>query len=175
MSEIQINDVPTIKVHTKQNRKKLTIQASTFRELKTELSKRGIDINAKFVVRPSKMELVADSTKLQGVEKVYMFPPETKAGMDRSEMYKYIKENDLAEEVKSQFGRNFTQVKSDDLASFIDSHNNSEESDCDETVQALREENARLKARIAELEAELEDEEDDDEEDDYWKTYNEIY
>jgi len=169
MSEIQINDVPTIRVHTKQNREKLNIQAATFGELKTQLEEQGIDTNAKFVVRPSKMELVADSTKLQGVEKIYMFPAETKAGMDRAEMYEYIKEHDLTEKVKSQFGRNFTQVKSDDLASFIDSHNSSEEDDCNETVQALREENARLKARIAELENV-----ESDEDDDYWNTYNEI-
>lgn len=42
--------------------------------------------------------------------------------MDRKALGAFIKENNLGDEVKELFGRNWTQVKTDDLASFVERH-----------------------------------------------------
>lgn len=39
--------------------------------------------------------------------------------MDRKELYKIIKNNNLEEKIKKEFGRNFTQVSSKDLEKVV--------------------------------------------------------
>lgn len=39
--------------------------------------------------------------------------------MDRKELYKIIKSNNLEEKIKKEFGRNFTQVSSKDLEKVV--------------------------------------------------------
>ena len=39
--------------------------------------------------------------------------------MDRKELYKRIKSNNLEEKIKKEFGRNFTQVSSKDLEKVV--------------------------------------------------------
>lgn len=39
--------------------------------------------------------------------------------MDRKELYKIIKDNDLAEEIKKKYGDNYTRVSSKNLNEFI--------------------------------------------------------
>ena len=53
---------------------------------------------------------------------MYVTTPKKKiknGGMSRAEAYNYIKTNNLQEDVKSKFGRNFTQVSTDNLVEFI--------------------------------------------------------
>lgn len=55
---------------------------------------------------------------------MYVTTPKKKirnGGMSRAEAYNYIKTNNLQEDVKSKFGRNFTQVSTDNLVEFIES------------------------------------------------------
>ena len=55
---------------------------------------------------------------------------------DRKEAYRLVKENNLQEAVKENFGRNFTQVPTDDLLAFAHSHTAS----ATEAIREVREE-----------------------------------
>lgn len=108
------------------------VEASTLGELKTIMSSNGIDIeNMDFMEGISNVVLRDDSSALpsdipyKGDKTnnlfVYLSLKNKKiaSGMDRKEAYRIIKENDLADEVKAEFGRNFTQVSTDSLIAFV--------------------------------------------------------
>ena len=58
-------------------------------------------------------------------------------GMSRAEAYNYIKTNNLQEDVKNKFGRNFTQVSTDNLVEFIESSTETPASSYPELVDLL--------------------------------------
>ena len=108
------------------------VEASTLGELKAIMSRNGIDIeNMDFMEGISNVVLRDDSSALpsdipyKGDKTnnlfVYLSLKNKKiaSGMDRKEAYRIIKENDLADEVKAEFGRNFTQVPTDSLVAFV--------------------------------------------------------
>lgn len=108
------------------------VEASTLGELKAIMSSNGIDIeNMDFMEGISNVVLRDDSSALpsdipyKGDKTnnlfVYLSLKNKKiaSGMDRKEAYRIIKENDLADEVKAEFGRNFTQVSTDSLIAFV--------------------------------------------------------
>lgn len=51
--------------------------------------------------------------------------------IDRKEVYAVIKAQNLEEDVKKAFGRNFTQVSTENLANFINNHRNNNVASCD--------------------------------------------
>ena len=71
---------------------------------------------------------------------MYVTTPKKKiknGGMSRAEAYNYIKTNNLQEDVKSKFGRNFTQVSTDNLVEFIESATKTPASSYPELVDLL--------------------------------------
>ena len=55
--------------------------------------------------------------------------------MERKEVYNQIKTLGLEEEVKNTFGRNYTQVKTDLLKSFVEDYYVQKESKCENKIQ----------------------------------------
>ena len=54
------------------------------------------------------------------------------SGMTRGEAYLYIRENNLAEEIKDTFGKNYTNVPTDDLVEFINTYDDEPVGDGDD-------------------------------------------
>lgn len=121
-----------------QRRYKITTSATTLGELKTAMRENNIDYNG--------LEFTEGITKTQLLDDASLLPANVpyKGGMtnnlvilltntrkkidsgcddvsmtDRAEAYRIIKEHDLQEAVKAEFGRNFTQVPTAALWLFI--------------------------------------------------------
>lgn len=124
-------------VQTKNQKKSVVMtNATTLGELKSALNEAGIDYNGMtFYEGLSKTELKQDSSILphdierNGVvtnELVFMLTNTNKkiksGAMLRPELYSYIKNNNLQDEVKKEFGKNFTMCKTSDLQSVVDNH-----------------------------------------------------
>lgn len=115
-----------------QKRYKITTNASTLGELKKCLADNGIRYaNMSFTEGITKTTLIDDNALLPtnipfkgGVtNNLVLLLTNTRkniaSGMGRQELYASIKSHNLAEEVKSVFGKNFTQVSSENLAQFL--------------------------------------------------------
>lgn len=118
------------------------VEATTLGELKRLMVAKGINIeNMDFMEGVSNVVLRDDSSALpkdipyKGTTTndlfIYLSLKNKKIasglGMTRREAYDYIKENGLNQEVVSFFGRNYTQVSTQDLVEFIEAHENNEE------------------------------------------------
>lgn len=123
-----------------QKRYKLTTAAETLGELKAAMSSADIDYsNLEFTEGISKTKLLDDSTQLpknvmykgQATNNLVILLTNTKKNIasgseyTRQEVYNLIKEGNLQEGVKETFGRNFTQVPTDDLVTYVQKYNES--------------------------------------------------
>jgi hypothetical protein len=108
--------------------------AETLGELKAELADAGIDYEGMtFLEGHTKTEMSLDEAILPtnipyrgGVTNELVFlmtTPQKKirSGASRITMYSIIKSHNLEDAIKREFGKNFTNVSTDDLASFLDS------------------------------------------------------
>lgn len=116
-----------------QKRSKVTTSVTTLGELKADLRAAGIDyLGMTFTEGISKTQLLDDATQLpqnvmykgQPTNNLVILLTNTKkniasGAMSRKEVYQTIKDNNLQEAVKEEFGRNFTQVPTSDLLVFI--------------------------------------------------------
>lgn len=123
-----------------QKRSKVTTSATTLGELKADLRAAGIDYNdMTFTEGISKTQLLDDATQLpqnvmykgQPTNNLVILLTNTKKNiasgtMSRKEVYQAIKDNNLQEAVKEEFGRNFTQVPTSDLLVFLAQDGNAE-------------------------------------------------
>lgn len=116
-----------------QTKVQFTSNATTFAELKEEIRNRGISITDQvFYEGISRVEFTNDNQVLPtnmpwkgGLTNdliVNMTAPKRKivnGTMTRSELYAYIKKNNLQNTVKEKFGRNFTQCSTENLLSLV--------------------------------------------------------
>lgn len=123
-----------------QKRSKVTTSATTLGELKVDLRAAGIDYNGMtFIEGISKTQLLDDATQLpqnvmykgQPTNNLVILLTNTKKNiasgtMSRKEVYQAIKDNNLQDAVKEEFGRNFTQVPTSDLLVFLAQDGNAE-------------------------------------------------
>lgn len=118
-----------------QKRYKITTNAKTLGELKKCLADNGISYqNMSFTEGITKTTLSDDNALLPtnipfkgGVtNNLVLLLTNTRknvaSGATRAELYVSIKEGNFAEAIKNTFGKNFTQVSSADLASFLAEH-----------------------------------------------------
>lgn len=112
------------------------VEANTLGELKSLMRAKDIDIeNMDFMEGVSNVILRDDNSVLPShilykgsyTDNLFIYlslkNKKISSGvMNRKEAYVYIKDNSLEGEVKEKFGRNFTQVPTDDLLRFIDRH-----------------------------------------------------
>lgn len=109
--------------------------AETLAELKNELNNKGISYTGKsFYEGISKTEIMTDESILPSNlpykgsvtnDLVFMLTTPNKkinSGADRAELIKYIKDNNLQEEVKERYGKNYTNVKTDLLAELVEEY-----------------------------------------------------
>lgn len=116
--------------------------ATTFGELKKAVVNAGINVTNKDwlegitktsprsdeSVLPTNVKYVPKRGENAGKEiitnnLVYMLTnveKKIKSGMDRKEAYAKVKELNLADSIKKEFGRNFTQVSTENLISFVE-------------------------------------------------------
>lgn len=128
-----------------QTRKKITTNAATLGELKAALAQEGIDYtDMTFTEGISKTQLLDDSTPLPR-DVMYKGAPTNNlvilltntrkkipSGMgSRKEAYAIIKENDLMEGIKDEYGYNYTNVSTEDLWNYINEHL---DDDCDDSL-----------------------------------------
>lgn len=123
-----------------QKRSKVTTSATTLGELKADLRAAGIDYNGMtFTEGISKTQLLDDATQLpqnvmykgQPTNNLVILLTNTKKNiasgiMSRKEVYQAIKDNNLQDAVKEEFGRNFTQVPTSGLLVFLAQDGNAE-------------------------------------------------
>lgn len=123
-----------------QKRSKVTTSATTLGELKADLRAAGIDYSGMtFTEGISKTQLLDDATQLpqnvmykgQPTNNLVILLTNTKKNissgiMSRKEVYQAIKDNNLQDAVKEEFGRNFTQVPTSDLLVFLAQDGNAE-------------------------------------------------
>lgn len=116
-----------------QKRSKVTTSATTLGELKADLRAAGIDYSGMtFTEGISKTQLLDDATQLpqnvmykgQPTNNLVILLTNIKKNiasgyMSRKEAYQAIKEHNLQDAVKEEFGRNFTQVSTSDLLVFL--------------------------------------------------------
>lgn len=144
-----------------QSKKVIMSEASTLGELKADLSASGIAYdNMDFFEGVSKTKLLADESALptnvpyKGTttnELVFMLSTTNKkiksGASNRLALYARIKELNLQDDIKEEFGRNFTQVSTADLEEFISDYepvqnvanDDSEETPCNSNLeQAFR-------------------------------------
>lgn len=152
-----------------QKRSKITTSATTLGELKADLRAAGIDYsNMTFTEGISKTQLLNDATQLpqnvmyrgQPTNNLVILLTNTKKNissgtMTRKEAYQAIKDNNLQDAVKEEFGRNFTQVPTSDLLVFI------AQKGVSETTKTLNEEPTEVEDEDA-VADELKDEEEED-------------
>lgn len=109
--------------------------AETLAELKDELNNKGISYTGKsFYEGISKTEIMTDESILPSNlpykgsvtnDLVFMLTTPNKkinSGVNRAELIKYIKDNNLQEEVKERYGKNYTNVKTDLLAELVEEY-----------------------------------------------------
>ena len=120
-----------------QRRDKVITNATTLGELKSALTSAGIDFSGMtFTEGISKTQLLDDATQLpQNVmykgnptNNLVILLTNTKKNiasgiMSRQEAYAAIKKHNLQDEIKEVFGRNFTQVATDALETFLAKNN----------------------------------------------------
>lgn len=118
-----------------QTRSKITTAATTLGELKAALDAAGVDYSGMtFTEGISKTQLLDDATQLpqnlmykgKATNNLVILLTNTKKNIasgiyaeDRKACYSIIKEHNLQDAVKEEFGRNFTQVPTTDLQNFV--------------------------------------------------------
>lgn len=149
-----------------QKRSKVTTSATTLGELKADLRAAGIDYNGMtFTEGISKTQLLDDATQLpqnvmykgQPTNNLVILLTNTKKNiasgtMSRKEVYQAIKDNNLQDAVKEEFGRNFTQVPTSDLSVFIAQDGNAEVTETLDDKPADTENNAIIDPEFEEKE-----------------------
>ena len=119
-----------------QKRSKVTTDATTLGELKAALDNAGVDYSGMtFTEGISKTQLLDDATQLpqnvmfkgQPTNNLVILLTNTKKNIasgagSRAEAYQMVKEHDLQEDIKEEFGTNYTHVSTNDLWSFIEEH-----------------------------------------------------
>lgn len=119
-----------------QKKYKINTNAATLGELKSAFDEAGIDYyGMTFTEGISKTQLLDDATQLpkdvmykgNPTNNLVILLTNTKkniasGAMDRKTAYNVIKENNLQDMIKNEFGRNFTQVSTDNLNAFISEH-----------------------------------------------------
>lgn len=121
-----------VKSTATQKKYKIDTNAQTLGELKQVLSNNGIDYtNMDFTEGITKTTLTNDSDLLPtNVEYkgattnnlVFLLTNTSKnisSGMTRKEIYQVIKDNNYQEDIKEEFGRNYTLVSNEDLENYI--------------------------------------------------------
>lgn len=130
-----------------QKKSKLNSEATTLGELKNEMDAAGIDYaGMTFTEGITKTQLINDDSQLpqnvmyhgQTTNNLVILLTNTKkniasGAMSRKEAYQVIKDNELQDAIKEEFGRNFTQVPTSDLEVFI--NNNTDPSEDEEEVE----------------------------------------
>ena len=142
-------------VQTKNQKKSVIMSsATTLAELKRDLRDNGIDYDGMtFFEGTSKVELKTDDAVLphdvpyKGTitnELVFMLTNTNKkirsGAMSRAEAYAKIKALDLGELCKEKFGRNFTQVPTNDLIALIEANENHQQAHECPRAKMLKEE-----------------------------------
>lgn len=119
-----------------QKRSKITTSATTLGELKNDLRAAGIDFsNMTFTEGISKTQLLSDDTQLpqnvmykgQPTNNLVILLTNTKKNIasgayTRQELYAILKQHGLQDAIKTEFGKNFTQVTTLDLTKFIEAN-----------------------------------------------------
>lgn len=122
-------------------KKTIMSAATTLAELKNDLDNAGISYRGmQFLEGISNTELKNDNSVLPHDvpykgrvtnELVFWLTKSEKniasGAMSRQECYAYLKEHNLGEDIKAKYGRNYTQVPTDDLNNFIDNLNSKKE------------------------------------------------
>ena len=110
--------------------------ATTFGELKAELRNLGINVEGMTVQEGlTNTELLSDNTVLPTnvpfhgtttnnlVFRILRSKKNIESGNPRKDLYDVINEKNLKEVIAAHFGRNYTQVKTEDLQEFINNYN----------------------------------------------------
>lgn len=155
-------------VQTKNQKKSVIMSsATTLAELKRDLWDNGIDYDGMtFFEGTSKVELKTDDAVLphdvpyKGTitnELVFMLTNTNKkirsGAMSRAEAYAKIKALDLGELCKNKYGRNFTQVPTNDLIALIEANENHQQAHECPRAKMLKEESKKeekVEAPVAE-------------------------
>lgn len=135
------------------------VTAETFGELKTVLRNKGISLDGMDVREGiSKVDLRADSAllphdtpyKRKTTNDLMILLTKTNkkisSGIGRSEAVAYIKNNNLQTEVKEAYGKNWTNVSTEDLVNFVNGKMSKAPQDGAPAQEAVSEENAPAKA-----------------------------
>ena len=145
-------------VQTKNQKKSVIMSsATTLAELKRDLRDNGIDYDGMtFFEGTSKVELKTDDAVLphdvpyKGTitnELVFMLTNTNKkirsGAMSRAEAYAKIKALDLGELCKDKYGRNFTQVPTNDLIALIEANGNHQQAHECPRAKMLKEESKK--------------------------------
>lgn len=145
-------------VQTKNQKKSVIMSAATtLAELKRDLRDNGIDYDGMtFFEGTSKVELKTDDAVLphdvpyKGTitnELVFMLTNTNKkirsGAMSRAEAYAKIKALDLGELCKNKYGRNFTQVPTNDLIALIEANGNHQQAHECPRAKMLKEESKK--------------------------------
>lgn len=140
-----------------QKRDKLTTDATTLGELKAAMSAANIPYDGlSFTEGITKTELLSDDTQLPHdvmykgnvTNSLVILLTNTRkkieSGMGtRAEAYQMIYENELQQEIKEDFGRNFTQVPTSDLWMYLEDHGYILDEDEDEDEEEEEEDNTQ--------------------------------
>jgi len=153
-----------------QKKYKITTNASTLGELKQCLSDNGIDYSGmSFTEGITKTTLMDDSAQLPTnipykgttTNNLVLLLTNTRkniasGAMDRKDAYSYIKDNLLQDKVEEAFGRNFTQVSTAALETFISNHCGSDAAspsheDSQKKESGSSEDTKEIKASVVEM------------------------
>lgn len=117
-----------------QRTKEIKSNATNIAELKRDLRQNGFNVEDKTIQEAlTRTEFKDDSSLLPHdvsykgsitnnlVFRLTKTNKQVKSGMDRKEVYAKIKELNLGEAIKAEFGKNFTQCSTNDLINFIHS------------------------------------------------------
>lgn len=117
-----------------QRTKEIKSNATNIAELKRDLRQNGFNVEGKTIQEAlTRTEFKDDSSLLPHdvsykgsitnnlVFRLTKTNKQVKSGMDRKEVYAKIKELNLGEAIKAEFGKNFTQCSTNDLINFISS------------------------------------------------------
>lgn len=118
-----------------QKTKEIKSNATTVAELKRDLRQNGFNVEGKTIQEAlTRTEFKDDSSVLPHdvpykgsvtndlVFRLTKTNKQVRSGMDRKQAYDKVKELGLGDAIKARFGKNFTQVSTNDLVSFIEAN-----------------------------------------------------
>lgn len=164
-----------------QKRSKLTTSATTLGELKAAMREADIDYSGMtFTEGISKTQLLDDSTQLpsnvmykgQPTNNLVILLTNTKkniasGAISRKEAYELIKESDLQEDVKAKFGKNFTQVTTDNLIKFLKENDVRIENEIEKAIEDSKAHEETVEHFSEPEEVDVEDDEEEDKDTSY--------